>query len=263
MTPLRGMESPHDSRKWRSGRISREGVGRVRAVHHRHADLATGHPADRRLHVAVCARGGVRPALEVERPADVACHRVEDEDRDVRRRGVPVVGTDARPEREARTLGEGLGELPDRLLADPGGLGRARHVVRREDRGVGTGGARSGRDHGGHPERQSRLRSGADREPLVGVQPGEGEARTGEDEAALRAVVVRRRHVREGALVRDRRGAGLDEVVPERDEEASALDVVARAASRSGASESASKATRLPPTDPRKRSTRLDRVGPR
>ncbi len=209
-------------------RRRRHRVRGVRPVHDRDADEAARHVGHRALEILERA-GGRRSRLVEDGPPDVAGHLVQDRHGEVRRRRVPVVRAHAGPEREAGAgRAEAVGELLDRLHAHARGVRRHRRAVGLQEIRVGAGRV-GARDRRGDAQRDRAFRARPDRNPLVGVEAGEREARPEVDEAALLArLVVHRAHLREAAVVRDRRGPRLDEVVAEGEQELGRPDVVPR-----------------------------------
>ncbi len=202
-------------------------VDRIGVVHQQHRDLAALHRRGKLVESReAIARGEL--GAEPDRLPDVARDVVEQVDRGAEVRRPGVLGPDAARHRQARL---GRGELAGHPH-DP--IGRHAGLLRRGGRGVlGERSSQSGRRaiRGGYRVRdgqhQRGLRAGPNRQPLVGIEPGEVAARARVDELGD-LTVGKAVRLGEAALVFRGREPGVQEIGPEREDVLGGAEVVRR-----------------------------------
>ena len=166
-------------------------------------------------------------SVVVDRSPDVSGNRVQDCHRDVGRRGTTVQPSDTGAQRQARALREPLSEFADTLGFDSHDARNVLGVVSSDDIAVGTR-VGSPTHNIGHRERNQSLSSRLDRQPLVGVLSGQGEAGPHKREVALTALFVHAAHACESPSVPNRRKPALQEVRTERYKGARLFQIVPR-----------------------------------
>ena len=158
--------------------------------------------------------------------SQAACGHIEDQNRQICGGGTLVPAGEPRPQRQRGALGEAFGQLGQRIGLDSGGEGGVFQGVARDLFGIGTGICSAPNQLSGERQRNRSLRTGASRNPLVGILAGQREARSDKDKATL-AAVVEGVHARKIACEPDRREPGFQEIGTEGDQKIGCGNVVA------------------------------------